>query len=399
MVAKEAEGRINMINLGRFAIVVTILWCDGTAIADTNAVECDLYIADSTIPKAGLGIFSSIPRNVGDTVGDGDVCVPIIDVNWFHGEDMFNPYSDYVWAGEEQGMLMESNSFDIEAMCPGLDCAINCHAALVNVGHSAPKHDTGGLYRSKHPGAGAITPYHNGTTVVTRKIPPGGELFKYYGDNWYVVCLWNSTTGIAILMLIHSFYGDFRFTSRPVFDSLPLEDDFDKAESLLAKFGRVIVGQSSTSQKILVELYEQVILPIRDVWNSRTINAIPQSYEEVLVALETDIREIHQPNATRSLSWLQQHGKCIDHIVPGPSTIKGAGRGAFAKRNLPNGTIITGSPFHHIPFREAFMEIYDNENETVIGQQLLLNYCFGHEETSMLLCPYGSGKRGLDYLR
>lgn len=24
-----------------------------------------------------------------------------------------------------------------------------------------------------------------------------------------------------------------------------------------------------------------------------------------------------------------------------------------------------------------------------IGQQLLLNYCFGHSSSSMLLCPYG----------
>ncbi len=75
----------------------------------------------------------------------------------------------------------EDERTDIEAMCPGLDFAINCNTPLVNVGFSEPIYDEAGLHRSKDPAAGSITPYHNGTTVVTRRIPPGGELFKYYG--------------------------------------------------------------------------------------------------------------------------------------------------------------------------------------------------------------------------
>ena len=81
---------------------------------------------------------------------------------------------------------MEVGTGDIEAICPGGDCIINCNLALINAGKSNPVHDYAGLHRSKDPGAGAISPYHNGTTVVTRKIPAGGELFKFYGDNWYV---------------------------------------------------------------------------------------------------------------------------------------------------------------------------------------------------------------------
>lgn len=70
---------------------------------------------------------------------------------------------------------------DVEALCPGLDCAINCNIPLVNTEMSEALYDGAKVHRSKDPAAGSITPYNNGTTIVSRRIPPGGELFKYYG--------------------------------------------------------------------------------------------------------------------------------------------------------------------------------------------------------------------------
>ena len=35
----------------------------------SDALECDLYIAESTIPNAGLGVFSTVEKKVGDNVG------------------------------------------------------------------------------------------------------------------------------------------------------------------------------------------------------------------------------------------------------------------------------------------------------------------------------------------
>eukprot|EP00980_Cylindrotheca_fusiformis_P003665 scaffold818_cov136-Cylindrotheca_fusiformis.AAC.31 len=330
-------------------------------------IRCDLYLAESTIPNAGLGIFSAVELNPGDSVGDGDVCIPILDLNNHHS-DPFNPFTDYVWAGEVMGMKLEVESGDTEALCPGLDCAINCNLALINVAKATPVYDDGGLHRAAHAGAGAITPYHNGTTLVTRKVPAGGELFKFYGDNW--------------------------FTTRKVFDSLPISDDFPKAERLLESFFNIAEGKGNALDRLS---YEHAIIPIQSIWNTRTLNALPKSFEEALIAREHDIGMTHQPNATRTLEWLAEHGKCVDHISHGKSTIEGAGHGAFAKRDLPEGTIITGSPLHHIPFKESFMPMHQafhhdetadtKEKEDVVGYQLLMNYCFGHLESSLLLCP------------
>lgn len=74
-------------------------------------------MAESTIPNAGLGIFSTIELHPGDAVGEGDVCIPIFDLNSHHS-DPFNPFGDYVWAGEVMGMKLEVSSEDIEALCP-----------------------------------------------------------------------------------------------------------------------------------------------------------------------------------------------------------------------------------------------------------------------------------------
>lgn len=99
------------------------------------------------------------------------------------------------------GMARETNNEDVEAYCPGLDCAVNCHPALENVDKMVPIYDEAGLHRYSDPGAGSRTPYHNGTTYVNRAIPAGGELFKDYGPSWF----------------------DYRYE---IFKSLPMADDY-----------------------------------------------------------------------------------------------------------------------------------------------------------------------------
>jgi hypothetical protein len=156
---------------------------------------CGIYMGPSTIPGAGLGIFTGIERHPGETVGDGDVLIPIVDVWWhlqasqdynnYHSApDTLDPTADYVWHGPEMGMQDESSNADkyVTAFCPGLDAAINCNLAVLNVDKELPVYDMSKLHRSRDAGAGAFTPYHNCTTTVIADVPVGGELFKFYGD-------------------------------------------------------------------------------------------------------------------------------------------------------------------------------------------------------------------------
>jgi hypothetical protein len=85
------------------------------------------------------------------------------------------------------------------------------------------------------------------------------------------------------------------------------------------------------------------------------------------------------------------------------------GHGAFAARGLPAGTVITTSPLFHVPFdsftymnQYRYSPTFDETGVAIegaferhflrrIGFQLLLNYCFHHPESTLLLCPYGVG--------
>ena len=376
--------------------------------------SCGMYLAQSTLPNAGLGIFTATERSVGDILPNRDVCFPILDIYWHQGYPVepTNPFKDYFWAGRIMGMSLETDSMDIEALCPGLDCAINCHLPLTNVAKATPMYEdtsileNGSLHRAKDPVVGSFTPYHNGTTtVVTRDIPAGGELFKTYGDSW--------------------------FTSRErIFGKhFPLTLNYPAAQELMQSLQETLApAQSNTNgtttttpttatsvslldnENFLRDVLYLILQINQGVWESRTLNALPKTLGGLQQVLQHDgdISVLHQPAAIRTLQDLAQTGKCLDHIAVGRSLLPQAGRGAFATRDLPAGTVITASPLHHVD--ESFMNMYNltrnessssNSNSTsaewlrhvdeVIGYQILINYCFAHDHSSIMLCPYGSG--------
>jgi hypothetical protein len=99
------------------------------------------------------------------------------------------------------------------------------------------------------------------------------------------------------------------------------------------------------------------------------------------------------------VDYLKEHGKCVDNIVPGNSTIPHAGRGAFATRRIPKGGLVAPAPLVHIADKSATNmygemigpngNVVRNESQ-VLGKQLIINYMFGHPNSTMLLFPYSS---------
>lgn len=97
----------------------------------------------------------------------------------------------------------------------------------------------------------------------------------------------------------------------------------------------------------------------------------------------------------RPLTWLEENGRCLDNVVPGRSTIHQAGQGAFATRFLSKGEVVVPIPLLvQVTDRET-LNMYkletDSDGKTIavgdpIGRQLLENYCYGHEQSSLLLC-------------
>jgi hypothetical protein len=139
-----------------------------------------------------------------------------------------------------------------------------------------------------------------------------------------------------------------------------------------------------------------LVIENNDVWNSRTIAAFPKNIEEYQQMQKERLPQFRQKQFVRDMNWLREHGVCADNIYMEESTITQAGHGAFAVRPLKSASVILPVPLIHIPNREM-LEMYevgkDGEvNRTnVVGYQLLLNYCLGHRDSTMLLSPYGPG--------
>ena len=58
---------------------------DGGGKSSASTDQCSLYLAKSTIPGAGLGVFTGVPLEKGAYVGFGDAAIPIVDIDFHAG--------------------------------------------------------------------------------------------------------------------------------------------------------------------------------------------------------------------------------------------------------------------------------------------------------------------------
>jgi hypothetical protein len=154
------------------------------------------------------------------------------------------------------------------------------------------------------------------------------------------------------------------------------------------------------------ELHSNLLWTAREVgkiWKSRPLLTLPENATPVDYLLEHGIKYLHYNRSIRSLPWLEEHGLCTDNLKPGRSTIHQAGRGAFATRNIRKGDVVAPMPLIHIPDRSIYNmygyitsadvryhTVHRNVSD-IRSAQLMLNYCWGHRESTLLLCPYGAG--------
>lgn len=169
--------------------------------------------------------------------------------------------------------------------------------------------------------------------------------------------------------------------------------DLPKADKLLNSFAKLRSRHSGTKEAAAMkDLWETFVWNSTFADTSRQFFALPKNWEETEQVLEKGLVKLRQEQTTQSLEWLQEHGICGDNIRAGLSPIPQAGRGAFATRRLVKDTIVAPLPLIHIPYRK-YLEMYEwdsDKNQTKLyGHQLLLNYCLGHRDSTLLLCPYG----------
>jgi hypothetical protein len=288
------------------------------------------------------------------------------------GDKFWMLWDDYTWTAHSLYYDHEGVN-DVVGASPGFGSVANSMLDLQNVDEGVPETDWAGLQRSRDPGAGAFSPYYNRISTAKTPISAGDELFVSYGENWF-------------------------HTREKSMGPIPLKPDVERAEKLVEKFKGLQETFHELSEDVFSDFWTAFVTNSPYLKKSRTLNAFPRTWDEMVEMLQDGVLETRKKDKRKPLEWLREHGTCADHTKVGRSTLPQAGHGAFAARYLPKGTVVAPIPLIHISSKD-FLMMYEIErdeeghNYPVEDQptqmQLLLNYCMGHAESSLLLCPYG----------
>ena len=322
--------------------------------------SCGLYIAPSNIPGAGFGVYTGV-----DIPAAGiaiTTLLPVIPSLADAGRYKWMG-KDYVWssrlfhASHLEGWPRLETAF-ISFLFGALS---NAHAGINNI-----EHDTGSwdplLDAATEHGAGAFTDYVNTAFRSAYAIKAGEELFVSYGEDW--------------------------FHYRPGFKSVPLSENFERANYVVASFWALLmntrVNNMTTFVTQLLRVIRESFVDILDLRTGsvlKDINAL-KDLQHIMARSGTAEASVQ----VRSDDWLSHNGYCLDHIYVSESSIPNAGRGAFTRRKLVKDSVIIASPALVTP-RSALYVNQTEMPETTNKLHLLTNYHFGHKESSVLFFP------------
>lgn len=193
--------------------------------------------------------------------------------------------------------------------------------------------------------------------------------------------------------------GNNWFTTRKDMATVPLKGDLRKANNLLRSLKSMTEKLEPTfPSEVLKDLWESFVW--ENPWHksSRILSAVPRTWDETRIAMNISLRSLKRRHHSVSVEWLKENGECGDWITVKTSTIRQAGRGAYARRPFKAGEIVAPLPLIHVPYR-SILDMFEFaslgrkpkiDREKKFHTQLLENYCMGHRESTLLLCPFGT---------
>lgn len=127
---------------------------------------------------------------------------------------------------------------------------------------------------------------------------------------------------------------------------------------------------------------------------------IPHNYKKLKSVMDAGGAFLYRhKNMLRTPQWFKKNAICVDSIRVAKSTIPEAGRGAFATRSFAKGDIVSIIPTLLVGNKDM-LNMYDirkDKQELVYdksqprGQQIAVNYAYGHPESTFLLLPLAPG--------
>jgi hypothetical protein len=337
-------------------------------------MNCGLYMAESSIPNAGFGMYAGRDIEPEDFVDPSpQIVIPLIDMD-DHPDFPKSVLSLYPWNPMTQGAHLESDVSSV--LYPNLGMLANSHLGLINTvqWNSDGIHISDGVEdRESDYSTGAISEYSSHTfTSHSAIIEQGTELLVDYGETYF-----------------HD--REERFGT-----IFPTENDYDEADMIIEAFvednnvveGNITDDVRAAWGKIIADLQ-------RNETMKRVVFALPKDVENVTYAEEMGTARFSIPNFTRTIEWLEHHGACVDNLRVGKSSIPYAGKGAFAVRPILQNDVIAPLPLLPVQRFQLYMDATEDDEQdddilSYSNDQLLLNYCFGHQNSSLLFFPYSS---------
>ena len=261
-------------------------------------------------------------------------------------------WHEYWWRGNLPDHASYEYPNHVFDLLVGLGTYPNHHCILGNLDYkyARPPYDDTMVDRFSDPGTGAFT-YNNGKEpIVYKDVSAGHEIFLNYGycDRNKVQVEWSN------FIVMDGDFRDARKMIRHYSEGRTDEMDYDTNGNLVV-------------YKKAVSLYTYDLLPkTKSEFDEFMEGTTPENLK---------YRVAERSLLPRNPEWVRKNGMCMMNIIPKKSTIPSAGRGAFAQYPIKKGAIISPLPL---------LQLVDKDFPR---EEVLVNYCFKHKDSSMMLCP------------
>jgi hypothetical protein len=375
--------------------------------------QCTVWMAPSSLlGNPGYGLFTTRDMAQWETVlgGPDGVSIPIESYNQRRGSETENLHKDewiavwdnYWWgrgvpdhvnyfAGSDIvdyqiafGALPNSKSFIsfyliVMPPCIYLSPCLpvsdqlaplphflgHCMLDSLHSQYPKPPYDDSLVSRSQgDPGVGAFSYSMGREFAVTREMKAGEELFLNYG-----YCKHRVDGGDTPDWTDHIFVpSDFKKAADIIWDHINLHDNSSSSGS------EAVSLEGKNTDKLVAKLLPKTQAEVTEIQSK-----VKSKKDLPMYLAQTAGLSPHTPD------WIRSHGMCMEHMVPRKSMLQQAGQGGVAQHRIRKGEMVVPAPLLQIMDKNV-LALYDHHKRRK-GTQLLLNYCFGHAESSMLLCP------------
>eukprot|EP00536_Pseudo-nitzschia_multiseries_P015474 jgi/Psemu1/246888/estExt_Genewise1.C_8940007 len=305
-----------------------------------------------------------------------------------------NTFGNYVWArgvGDHARYDHPYMSVDFQ---PGFGALPNHHCLLDSLNFRMAE-DTvqDGLVGYDSPGRGAFSYTLGRDFYAKRELSAGEEIFLNYGHCNRADEEEPSGSDDEGAWTSKIFYpADFKEAARIIETMEPFGRKVWPTNNMTQALLRMVDSETYATPSFVVQVLLKAF-PNREAMFQKLSNHSRQDKKYRLKLLRFLARGVLEP---RDNEWIRKNGICLEHLVPKKSTVPNAGLGGFAQYGVRKGEIVVPAPVLQTVHKEI-LTLYQRHVDAAgdpekykLGTNLLYNYCYGHSESSMLLCPLTS---------